>query len=62
MANDATDRAERSQANLRQLREYLQEVEEETMADSAVDKLLKKRAIRTIFPTISAAMVAPSMS
>jgi integrase len=28
----------------RQLREYLQEVEQEHMADSAVDKLLKKRA------------------
>lgn len=28
----------------RQLREYLQEIEQETMADLAVDKLLKKRA------------------
>jgi integrase len=30
----------------RQLRQYLQEVEQETMADSAVEKLMKKRAAK----------------
>jgi hypothetical protein len=31
----------------RQLRQYLQEVDQEKMADSAVDKLLKKRRVPT---------------